>query len=552
MELLDGRRSLEDIREQFVERFPARRPSLAHLQSLVYDLHSKGLVWSARPGQAEVLARRGRKRRASRLLSAAGNLLFIRVPGVDPSWLIRRLDPAARLLFHPLTVLLSALLVLGTWGWLVMEFDEFQRRLPPLDEILSWKTLLIAWITLGGAKVLHELSHALACRRFGRECHEIGLALLIFSPCLYCDVSDSWTLPSKWKRMAVAAAGMYVELLISAIALVLWWHARDGLASRVLLTVFLVTNVTTVAFNLNPLLRLDGYYILCDWLEIPNLRQKADRLLAATLARLCLRVRTAADPLLPRRGRAWFVAFAAASAAYRWVLVGMVTLILYQALKPWRLENLGLLLGGVSVTTALGGVVYRLGRHIRAKESGMRKSIRPWFSLAAAAALVAVALFVPLPWFVEAPLVVEPADVRHVFAATPGTVKAVHVQPGERVRRGQVLVELENPARRDRYEALASAGEVQKVEVAIHQATGGVAEETVAAENLRAIRAEADELGAQLARLRIVATCDGVVVAAPPVRRTARIVTRYASPAGTARRSTLPTPAATLRRASTC
>src|SRR5206468_11742270 len=143
------------------------------------------------------------------------------------------------------------------------------------------------WIYLGGTlaitKVIHEFGHGLSCKHFGGECHEMGVMLLVMTPCLYCNVSDSWMLPNKWHRAAIGAAGMYIELVMASIATFLWWFSEPGLLNNVCLAVMFVCSVTTLVFNANPLMRYDGYYILADLLEIPNLRQKAGQVLSRTL-----------------------------------------------------------------------------------------------------------------------------------------------------------------------------------------------------------------------------------------------------------------------------
>ena len=129
----------------------------------------------------------------------------------------------------------------ATWCFVLVRFDDFRQRLPALHEVLQGGSLLLMWAVIAAVKVLHELGHAFACRRFGGECHEIGVALMIFSPSMYCDVSDAGRLPSRWARMAIGAAGMYVELVLSAAAFFVWWNTRDGLLHELSWTVFFVT-----------------------------------------------------------------------------------------------------------------------------------------------------------------------------------------------------------------------------------------------------------------------------------------------------------------------
>src|SRR5262249_10525062 len=151
----------------------------------------------------------------------------------------------------------------------ITHFSQLCARLPGASHFFSLATITHLWIAVAVVKVLHELGHGLSCKAFGGEVHEMGFMLLCLAPCLYCDVSDSWTISGKWRRMFVGFAGMYVELLIAATATFLWWFTADSmLINRLCLSLMIVCSVNTLMLNGNPLLRYDGYYVLSDWLEM--------------------------------------------------------------------------------------------------------------------------------------------------------------------------------------------------------------------------------------------------------------------------------------------
>jgi putative peptide zinc metalloprotease protein len=515
-QLLDGRRSLEEIRAKLVLEFRDFSLTLAQLQDQVLDLFRKGLVWSTRPGQADSLARRRQASRRRQALGALQNPLFIRLPGWDPQRLLDRCYPAVKGLFHPVVLLATALFVAAMWAFVLVRFDEFRQRLPELRDVLASDSLLLMWTVIAAVKALHELGHAFACKRFGGECHEIGVALMIFSPSLYCDVSDAGRLPSRWARMAIGAAGMLVELALSAAAFAIWWNTREGLLHDLCFTVFAVTQVSVIAFNLNPLLRLDGYYILCDWVGVPNLRQKADRLVGRFLSRAALGVVLPDNPALPSSRRWLLVAYGVASALFRWHMVVVISLVLYKAFEPYGLQATGLLLGLIAVATSmLRGVrlAWRTWREHRHSSQHPRRP-RVAFCLLAAGAVAAFAA--PFPVVVTAPLIVEPVDAQSVYVTVAGRVTAVYVRPGQHVKRGDLLVELSNRTLADDYRELRTSYEVQCVAVTVHQALGETAQEAVAVEIRDALFEEALDRADGLARLRITAPCDGVVIGPPP------------------------------------
>ena len=136
------------------------------------------------------------------------------------------------------------------------------------------------WICLAVIKIIHEFGHGLTAKHFGGEVHEMGILFLVLTPALYCDVTDSWLLPNKWKRIWISAAGIYVECFLASIATFVWWYSTPGLLNSLAMATMFICSVNTILFNANPLLRYDGYYVMADWLEIPNLRIKSTQFFA--------------------------------------------------------------------------------------------------------------------------------------------------------------------------------------------------------------------------------------------------------------------------------
>ena len=153
--------------------------------------------------------------------------------------------------------------------------DQLAHRIPTISQFLSTQSLISLVVLLSVIKILHEFGHAMACRRCGGECFEIGLILLAFIPTLYCNVTDAWTFPERWKRLLVSFGGIYIEIILATIALIIWMLTGSGFLNAMMFNVFLLCSVNTVLVNGNPLLRYDGYYLLSDLMEQPNLSQKS-------------------------------------------------------------------------------------------------------------------------------------------------------------------------------------------------------------------------------------------------------------------------------------
>ena len=166
----------------------------------------------------------------------------------------------------------------------------------------------------------------------------MGMLFLVLTPALYCDVTDSWLLPSKWKRIWISAAGIYVECFLASIATFVWWNTEQGLLNSLCLATMVICSVNTVLFNANPLLRYDGYYVMADWLEIPNLRIKSTQFFTYLFQEKVLGLEVPVQSYMPRSRRSLFVTYAIASYLYRWVVTFSILFFLYQFLKPYKLR----------------------------------------------------------------------------------------------------------------------------------------------------------------------------------------------------------------------
>ena len=513
--LLDGERSLKAIRDQLAVDFPTLQLQLADVQELVTHLHTVGLAWSQRPGQSAHLLGKQRDSRRQRRWRSIGSLLSIRLPGWDPDPTLRWIHPWLRWIYHPVTGVVALLLVISAWTLLLVQFDEFHSRLPEFRQFFSWRNMVWLWVTLGVTKILHEFGHGLTCHHFGGECHEMGVMLLVFSPTLYCDVTDSWMLRDKWQRIWIAAGGMVIETVLSAIAIFVWWFTNPGLLNHLCLNVFFVTTLTTVIFNANPLMRYDGYYMLSDWLGIPNLRDKASRQLRESFSEICLGVGSPPDARMPATRRIWFVTYSIAATVYGWFVLSSILLFLYMVLKPYGLQSIGKILVVASLCSIVGNLLFNVSKIVVASRSQSMSRIRITATTVVVLASITAAVSIPLPWYIEAPFVIEPHAAAHVLTSMPGQLTSFAVHAGDTVRRGQLLAVLRDDEKHDLWLQLTTARESQNAEIAMLLALDIPAEHAVAMKRLQAIDRQLVDLQEQLAALRICAPISGVVIEAP-------------------------------------
>lgn len=525
LQMLDGETSLDEIKEQFEDEFPPQKITLEEIQQFLGMLHRSGLILAGVQGQGEQLLKRRRERRNKELLQTVSNILCIRFKGFDPERAFNWMYPKIRWLFKRAALVLSLLLIASAALLVASNFRTFQSKLPEFHQFFTPANAFWLAITLACTKVMHEFGHGLSCKHFGGECHELGVMVLVLTPCLYCNVSDSWMLPSKWHRAAIGAAGMYVELILASICTWLWWFSEPGLLNNLCLNVMFVSSVSTIVFNANPLLRYDGYYILSDLSEIPNLRQKATQILSRKLGAWCLGLEEPDDPFLPERNQIFFALYSIAAAAYRWVVTFSILWFLYRIFKPYRLEVLGWMMGMASLYGLLVMPLYQVGKffYVPGRMDKVKKP-RMYLSLAVLGLVIAGVVLIPLPYSVLATLELQARDAHSVFVDVRGRLAEVHVQPGDRVTKGQVLARLESPDLELRI--AQTTGQRDALQSQCDSLRHRQYEDPVAAvslpeieESLRAKNKQLEELREDYQQLTLRAPCDGVVLSPPTTHR---------------------------------
>lgn len=448
LQLLDGSVSLDEIKQRFEDEFPPQKITLEELQQFLGQLHQSGLIVTGAPGQGHELLKRRRERRRRELLAAASNILCIRFKGVDPERFLNWLYPKVRWMFSRWFFAGCAVLWIAALALILVEFDAFRAKLPGFYQFFSPTNALLLAATLAVTKVLHELGHALSCKHFQGECHEIGVMILVLTPCLYCNVSDSWMLPNKWHRAAIGAAGIFVELTLAAAATFFWWFTEVGLLHYLCLNIMFICSVSTVLFNGNPLLRYDGYYVLADVMEIPNMRQKASLVLNRKLAQWFLGLDPPDDPFLPQRRQLFFSLYTIAAVFYRWFILFSILMFLYKVFEPYGLKIVGQAIAAAAIYGLLFQPIYAVCKFFYVPGRWHQvKKIRMYASIAGLLTLVGLFVFLPLPYHVMATLEIQPRDADTVYVPPEGgKLEEVpeHVQPGRPVAKGTVLARLRN------------------------------------------------------------------------------------------------------------
>ena len=524
LRMLDGSCSFDDIKIRFEREYAPQKISLQDLQHFIGMLHRSGLLITDAEGQGSQLRKRRDETERRELMQKFSNILALRFKGIDPDRLLNLLAPFTNWFFTKWAAMFFALFGLSALLLVGVNYDEFRTRLPAFHEFFGPENWIFLGCTLGLTKVLHEFGHGLSCKKFGGECHEIGVMILVLTPCLYCNVSDSWLLPNKWHRAVIGAAGMYVEVVLASIATYLWWYSEpELLINNICLSVMFICSVSTVLFNGNPLLRFDGYYILSDISEIPNLRQKATKIVTRFMQEYCLGIEQQDDPFLPQDNQWFFATYTVAAVMYRWVVVFSILLFLNKILEPYGLKALGQMVALASLVGMIAQPGWQVIKFFRVPgRMHQVKKNRLLATLAVVGVVIAAFCYVPFPYSVKCALEVQPRDAAMVYALESGTLLEMKVKPGQRVAKGDDIAVLANPdLERDLKDLeIEVAQHEAEIDIIYAQRNQRIDDESASRlpelkEVLRSAKEQLSQKIEQLDKLHIKATQDGVIMPAP-------------------------------------
>ena len=445
--LFDGKHTMEEARERFEDEFKPQRLEHQDLESFARQLVTAGLVQHEQPEAGKHLFARRAKQRRTKRLAAVTNILYMKIPVFDPDRILTWMYQYLWWVFTTPFFVLSVLFMVAAASHVALHFTTFYAKLPAYQEFFTWNSVLYMWISLGVVKVIHEFGHGLSCKAFKGECHEMGVLLMCLSPALYCNVTDAWTLADKWKRIIISFAGIYVELIIASAATFVWWYTTAyPVVNNIALAVMVLCSVSTVVFNANPLMRFDGYYIASDWLEIPNLREKANRYLNNLFLEKGLGIEAPPEAYMAPVRKWLFVVFAVASWVYRWVVTFSILWFLADFLGP-KLKILSQMLAVLSLASIFVMPTYKVIKNIRQRgRLPDMKAARVYVTLTLFAGLLVGFFLLPLPVsrvHETGLVVIDPEYAEAVLLPEPA--RMVNLEPagfpGREVRRGDVLAQ---------------------------------------------------------------------------------------------------------------
>jgi putative peptide zinc metalloprotease protein len=471
--LMNGERTVQQIWESSCSQLGDEAPSQDDVIRMLGQLHAADALLSDVPPDTMEIFRRLQKHERMKWRRRLWSPLALRFPLIDPDRFLRRTQHWVDPLFGAFGIVLWTAVVGAAAVLAALHWTDLTQNIT--DRVLAPQNLLALWLLYPLVKALHELGHAYATRHWGGEVHEIGVMLLVLAPVPYVDASAASAFKDKRHRMVVGAIGIGVELFLGAVALFIWLSAESGLVRALAFNVILITGLSTLLFNGNPLLRFDGYYVLADWLEIPNLGHRANQYLGYLLKRYLFGVKDAKSSAHTSGERIWMAVYGVAAFTYRVFITFAIVLFISS-----QFFFVGVVLALWAVATQ---VIVPMGKSMSflfsSPDLGRQRGRALWTSLMLVMALAALLVAVPAPSWTRAEGVVWLPEEAQVRAGSDGLIVEFLAAPDSVVQRGQPLLRAEEPflaarvevlrAQRDelrtRYEALITVDRAQAASV---------------------------------------------------------------------------------------
>jgi putative peptide zinc metalloprotease protein len=436
---MNGKRTVQELWVQAAERLGDDAPTQNEVVQLLAQLHSTDMLLCDVPPDTAELLRRSRKIERQSLMMRFRSPLALRFPLIDPDRFLTRTQALVRPLFGIGGALLWLAVVVTAAVQAGLHWPELTENV--VDRVFSIDNGLLMLAAYPVVKALHELGHGYAVKVWGGECHEMGIIFLVFMPIPYVDASAASEFRSKRRRVIVGSAGIFVELFLASLALFFWINAEPGILRSLAYNVVLIGGVSTLLFNGNPLLRYDGYYILADLIDIPNLGQRGQQYFKYLVQRYAFGSEQAVAPYAGPGERFWFVAYTVVASLYR-VFV-YTAIILFLASKFF---GLGMLIAAWVAAMWVLVPLYKGVKFLVSSPTLLDRRLRAVLTSAAAVALVGLLLFaMPFPSRTRAEGVVWVPEESIVRAGTDGFVRRLVAEPDAMVTEGQPVIECSDP-----------------------------------------------------------------------------------------------------------
>ncbi|WP_028302790.1 biotin/lipoyl-binding protein [Oceanospirillum maris] len=494
---LNLKRTLDEVWQNQLHKQPDLVPSQQDVIQLLTQMYSSGVLVFAVPIPASNMLESAEKQKKKELRSRWINFLFLRFRLFNPDPMLESLKPLYPYIMGKLGILVWLITFVFS---LEAVMGKPSQLLQQSGNLLAFDNLFLLYIAIFIVKALHELGHGVVCKHFGGSVPHAGVMLLLFAPVPYVDATSTWQFGSKWQRVLVGAAGMLVELWLAGLAAIVWANSPPGIVNELLYNIMFVASVTTLLFNLNPLMRFDGYYILSDLLEEPNLGTRSKVMFRQWFEKTIYRLPVRYDEPFS----IFLLTYHILSWCYRLVVLSGILLFVGD-----EYPNIGLALAIFLGMVWWGMPLLKSLTSMAQEPQGNRRQhiMRAW--LIGAGIPVLFAAFIPLPSNIVVPGVVQSEVQKPVVTASSGVIRTLNINSGEYIEKGQLLLTLSNPELE--LELISVQAETQKARAMLMQARAqGDVDSFPINAHLEASEKHVKELERKLYELSMVAPESGI------------------------------------------
>lgn len=441
--LLDGVRMVDEAWDSCNVQLGDGAPTQRECIDVLSKLQMFGLLCGTLPLAPDMVLERKHQARKTKRQRRTGRWLFFSIPLINPEPFLERHKTIVKAVFSKWGLAIWALTLLVAI-WLVATNRDGLGREFNIDTFARPETLLSLTVVFLLLRALHELGHAAACKAMGGRSTEIGVIMIVMMlPLPYCDATSAWRFPETWRRVVVSLGGVFFELFLAAIAGIVWATTHEKTTAHdVAYQVMLISSVATFVFNMNPLLRYDGYYILSDLMGAPNLQGRSKEFWRFLSERFAFGVRGSKPPYIRDRAEAWLLGvFGLCSFPYRMFIMTSICLLIAS-----KFLTLGVVAALLVAVIWFIWPLFKLVGYLASSPQLMGHRTRAIsFVGAMVGALVLLLAVIPVPAAGYASATIEPAIRSPLRNEVSGFVVEIFAQINDDLEQGDPIIRLNNP-----------------------------------------------------------------------------------------------------------
>lgn len=508
--------TLDELKAAHREEFKTDQLTNDEVGGFVRQLAASNIVNMQQRDRDEILYTKSRRRWRMKFKAQVSNFMFLKIPIFDPDKLLTFIHRYVSFFWTRSFFLLYMVMIAVALGLLIHRWHEFSGMYDNL--FLTVRNLPMLMVVIWIIKALHEFGHGLTCKNYGGEVHEMGWLFMVFFPFFYCNVSDSWTFPDKRHRLLVTAGGIFTELMFASAAVVIWYFTEtESFIHSLSYNVIMACSLGTILFNMNPLLKFDGYYILMDLVEIPNLRQRASQLVERLWIRYIFGGESTEMPE-EHRYRYIFPAYAIAALAYRWFITFVILFRVHDMFSAVGLVWLAYVVIAVSMVMMIFRPAYKnAAKIVHGRVALGISNTRLIVLLVILVLVVGGILFCPIEQHVTLNFILEPSKLQWLRVETAGELEwdeCVHegAWVGQQASGSLVVAHLTNPELR--FERIQLDSQIKQVDIMIADCKAlGLSNELARFnEHASTLKQERDNLARRIDNLEVKAPFEGRVL----------------------------------------